>query len=57
MSRVRCGWCRATGFVRLGVVRFNDQLKQGFDSPGLCSGNQFLFLVEGLYVESFIGNQ
>ena len=38
------------------VVRVNDQLKQGVRIAWVLFGNQFLSLVEGLYVELFIGN-
>jgi len=54
--------CGADVAVRLvlsswGVVRVNDQLKQGVRVSWALFRNQFLFFVEGLYVESFIGNQ
>ena len=39
-----------------GVMRVNGQLKQGALIAWALFGNQFLSLVEGLYVESFIGN-
>jgi len=38
------------------VVRVNDQLKQGVQIAWALFRDQFLSLVEGLYVESFIGN-
>ena len=41
---------------RRGVVRVDDHLKQGVQIAWVLFGNQFLSLVEGLYVESFIGN-
>ena len=40
----------------LWVVRVNDQLKQVVRIAWALFGNQFLSLVEGLYVESFIRN-
>jgi len=49
----------ADGAVRLvltswGVVRVNYQLKQEIRIAWVLFGDQFLPLVEGLYVESFI---
>ena len=41
---------------RWGVVRVDDHLKQGVQIAWVLFGNQFLSLVEGLYVESFIWN-
>jgi len=51
----------ADGAMRLvlsswGVVRVNDQLKQGVRIAWALFRNQFLSLVEGLYVELFVGN-
>jgi len=34
----------------------NDQMKQGVRIAWALFGNQFLSLVEGLYVQSFMGN-
>jgi len=49
------------GAVRLvlscwGVVRISDHLEQRFQIAWALFGNQFLFLVESLYVELFIGD-
>ena len=41
---------------RWGMVMVNDKLKQGVRIAWALFGNQFLSLVEGLYVEPFIGD-
>jgi hypothetical protein len=51
----------ADGAVRLvlsswGVVRVNNHLKQGVRIAWALFVNRFLSLVEGMYVDSFIGN-
>jgi len=40
----------------LGVVKVNGQCKQGFPIALSLFANRFLSLVEGLYVELFIGD-
>jgi len=49
---VLCDWFCHAG----GVVRVNDHLERSVRIAWALFGSQFLFLVERLYVEPFIGN-